>query len=50
MPDAWKTFLGIVSAFALVISLGIQVQTQETAPPLVRQMYNGNWPSMEEAQ
>ena len=40
--------------FALVCALamlaGVQAQAQETAPPLVRQIYNGNWPSAKEAQ
>jgi len=46
-----KYFLKI---FALVCVAGITAgglaQAQETTPPLVKQMYNGNWPSMEEAQ
>ena len=35
---------------ALVMLAGAQAQAQETAPPLVRQIYDGNWPSAEEAQ
>lgn len=50
MPNIRKKFFVIVSAFIFVISIGGQLQAQETAPPLVRQMYNGNWPSTEEAQ
>jgi hypothetical protein len=29
---------------------GAHTQAQETTPPLVRQIYDGNWPSAEEAQ
>ncbi|MEN8809345.1 MAG: DUF1254 domain-containing protein [Desulfobacterales bacterium] len=35
---------------ALVMLAGARAQAQETAPPLVRQLYNGNWPSQEEGQ
>jgi len=43
-----RTILAIV-CIAAVLG-GIQVQAQETRSPLVRQMYNGNWPSDEEAK
>jgi hypothetical protein len=36
---------------ALVMLAGVQAQAaKEKAPPLVRQLYNGNWPSQEEGQ
>jgi len=35
---------------ALAMSVGVQAQVQETTPPLVRKIYDGNWPSVEEAQ
>ena len=35
---------------AFIILTGVQVQAQESVPPLVGQLYNGNWPSAEEAQ
>ena len=44
----------LVSVFlvsALLLGLATPTLAQdETAPPLVRQLYNGNWPSEEEAQ
>ncbi len=48
MKKELRVVLALVCA--LVMSAGAQAQAQETAPPLVRQMYNGNWPSAEEAQ
>ena len=35
---------------ALAILAGVEAQAQETAPPLVKQINNGNWLSEEEAQ
>ena len=39
----------LVSARILGLAAPILAQDQ-TAPPLVRQLYDGNWPSEEEAQ
>ena len=43
-----NTMLAIV--YVASVSGCTQVQAQETRSPLVRQMYNGNWPSDKEAQ
>jgi len=40
----------IIFLCMFVMLTGVQVQAQETAPPLVRQINNGNWPSAEEGQ
>ena len=40
----------VVLICALIMLAGARAQAQETAPPLVRQLYNGNWPSQEEGQ
>ena len=48
MKQELKVVFALVCA--LVMSAGVQAQAQETAPPLVRQIYDGNWPSAEEAQ
>ena len=48
-----RTELRVVVALicALVMLTGLQAQAaEEKAPPLVRQLYNGNWPSQEEGQ
>ena len=48
MKNIFKITTAIIcTAFVL---MGMSVQAQETTSPLVRQMYNGNWPSTEEAQ
>ena len=43
-----NTMIAIVCVSAVFV--GVQAQAQETRSPLVRQMYNGNWPSDTEAQ
>ena len=43
-----RTMIAIVCVAAVLG--GIQAQAQETRSPLVRQMYDGNWPRDEEAQ
>ncbi len=48
MKRTRNTMLAIVCVAAVLG--GIQAQAQETRSPLVRQMYNGNWPSDKEAQ
>ncbi len=48
MKRALNTALAIVCTVATLA--GVQAQAQETASPLVRQIYDGNWPSAEEAQ
>ena len=41
----------VILICALVMLTGIQAQAaNERAPPLVRQLYKGNWPSQEEGQ
>jgi hypothetical protein len=44
--------LNIMIAIVCVcaVFVGVQAQAQETRSPLVRQMYNGNFPPEEEAQ
>ncbi len=48
MKRTLNTMLAIVCVAAVLG--GIQAQAKETRSPLVRQMYNGNWPSDQEAQ
>jgi hypothetical protein len=48
MKRTLNTMLAIVCVAAVLG--GIQAHAQETRSPLVRQMYNGNWPSDKEAQ
>jgi len=50
MKEKLKTALFFICAVVIMAGAQVQAQAQETAPPLVRQMYNGNWPSVEEAQ
>ena len=48
-----KTALASYAALAaplMALVGGQSAFAQETRPPLVRQLYNGNWPSEEEAQ
>ena len=47
-----KRTLSIMLAVVFTVSglTAMQVQAQETRSPLVRQMYNGNWPSEKEGQ
>jgi hypothetical protein len=50
---SWKTFtVAVMAVFvcAIVMATGVQAQAVETAPPLVKQINNGNWPSAKEAQ
>ncbi len=42
--------LPALAAILLVINVSPALAQDETAPPLVRQLYNGNWPSDKEAQ
>ena len=39
-----------LAAILFVINVSPALAQDETAPPLVRQLYDGNWPSEEEAQ
>ena len=48
MKKTLNTLFAIVCAVAMLT--GVQAQAEETAPPLVKQINNGNWPSAEEAQ
>jgi hypothetical protein len=46
-----KANVFVTAAVVFSVALGVtRVQAQETAPPLVRQLYDGNWPSAEEGQ
>jgi hypothetical protein len=48
MKKALNTMIALLCV--AVALTGIQAQAQETTPPLVKQLYNGNWPSEDEAQ
>ena len=46
-----KALNAMIALLCVAVALtGIQAQAQETTPPLVKQLYNGNWPSEDEAQ
>lgn len=40
----------ITIIYIVALAIAIPALAEESAPPLVRQIYNGNWPSDEEAQ
>jgi len=48
MNKALTTMIAIIS-FVVVLT-GMQALAKETAPPLVEQLYNGNWPSEDEGR
>lgn len=46
-----KTFtITLAILCTALVLMGVQVMAQETTSPLVRELYNGNWPSDAEAQ
>jgi hypothetical protein len=48
MKKTLNIMLAVICTAAVLT--GMQAQAQETTPPLVKQLYNGNWPSEDEAQ
>jgi hypothetical protein len=45
-----RGFIGISLAATLVLTTQAVAKTDADAPPLVKKLYNGNWPSAEEGQ
>ena len=50
MRTILNTLLACVCVVALLTGMQGQAWSQESTPPLVRQLYDGNWPNEKEAQ
>jgi hypothetical protein len=50
MKKTLTIILAVICTAAILTGMQARAQAQEAAPPLVRKLYNGNWPSEDKAQ